>query len=164
VASPLLSNLLDMMRLRSGPQNLPPARQLMLALVVAYAGQAFVADWILGEPAAAPRTLLAITVQFTIIMSLLNARRLSARINQTISALAGTGFLFGAMSIAMLSQADPDQPQAALALLYLGLFLWSLFVDAHIYRQALSIRMNMGMLVAVLIFGVNYFLLRAVFE
>ena len=64
----------------------------------------------------------------------------------------------------MLSQADPDRPQAALALLYLGLFLWSLFVDAHIYRQALSIRMNMGMLVAVLIFGVNYFLLRAVFE
>ena len=153
-----------MMRLRSGPQDLPATRQVTLALVVAYAGQAFIADWILGEPAAAPRTLLAIAVQFIIIVSLLNARRFSTRIDQTISALAGTGFLFGAMSILMLSQADPDQPQATLALLYLGLFLWSLFVDAHIYRQALSIRINMGMLVAVLIFGVNYFLLRAVFE
>jgi hypothetical protein len=51
----------------------------------------------------------------------------------------------------------------ALALLYLGLFAWSLLVDGHIYRHALSIKLGGGVLTAVLIFAVNFALLRAVF-
>jgi hypothetical protein len=43
------------------------------------------------------------------------------------------------------------------------LFVWSLAVDAHIYRHALSIKMSFGVLVAVLIFGANFIILKAVF-
>jgi hypothetical protein len=57
----------------------------------------------------------------------------------------------------------PAKSQPDLAILYLGLFGWSLAVDAHIYRHALSIKMGNGVLLAVLIFAANFMLLKAVF-
>ena len=80
-----------------------------------------------------------------------------------MAALAGTGFVFGLLAALILLQLDPDKAQPDLALLYLGLFGWSLAVDAHIYRHALSLNMGIGILLAVLIFGVNYVILRTVF-
>ena len=62
-----------------------------------------------------------------------------------------------------LSAVDPSRPQAEIAFLYLGLFLWSLAVDGHIYRHALSATLGLGVLLAVLIFLVNFLVLRALF-
>lgn len=155
--------LLDMVRLRAGPQDLPASAGLALVLALAYVGQGFFADRILGEPDTAPRSLIAIAVQFGTIITLLNINKLSARTHQTISALAGTGLLFGLVIITLLLRFDPEQPQAGLALLYLALFLWSLIVDSHIYRHALSVKMSTGILIAVLIFSANFMLLRALF-
>jgi hypothetical protein len=67
------------------------------------------------------------------------------------------------MALLLLLQLDPQKPQPGLALAYLGIFVWSLLVDGHIYRHALSIKMSLGVLVAVLIFAANYTLMRAVF-
>jgi len=159
----LILTLLDIMRLRSGPQDLPAGRMLALLVALIYIGQGFIADLVLNEPEAAPRSLLAIAVQFGIIAALLNFRNFASRINQTISALAGTGLIIGLISIAILTQVNPDKPQPDLALAYLALFLWSIAVDGHIYRHALSIKMSLGVLVAVLIFLANFTLLRAVF-
>jgi hypothetical protein len=47
---------------------------------------------------------------------------------------------------------------------WFGVFLWSLAVDAHIYREALSTTMSIGTLVAVIIFACNFFLIQAVFR
>ena len=152
-----------MLRLRSAPQDLPAASGLAFLLAVAYAVQGIVTDRVLDGADAAPRSLLAIAVQLGAISSLLKSRRQGARIPQTISALAGTGVIFGLLAYALLSQAQPGQPQPALATAYLALFLWSLAVDAHIYRHALSIKMSFGVLVSVLIFGANFIILKAVF-
>ena len=67
------------------------------------------------------------------------------------------------LALAILSRIDPAKSQPDLAILYLGLFGWSLAVDAHIYRHALSIKMGNGVLLAVLIFAANFMLLKAVF-
>jgi len=155
--------LLSMMRLRSGPQEMPAGWPLAAALVAAYVAQGFFADQSLGDPGDAPRSLLAITVQFGVITALLNFRKLSLRVPQTVGALAGTGFIFGLLALVILAQVEPDKSQPNLAFLYLGLFAWSLAVDAHIYRHALSIKMSIGVLLAVLIFAVNFVLLKAVF-
>jgi hypothetical protein len=159
----LIRTLLDMLRLRSGPQDLPAAAGLTLILALAYVLQGLAADHALDGTDAAPRSLVAIAVQFGIVVAMMNWRRLSARIPQTISALAGTGFIFGLIAFALLSQVERGQPQPGLATAYLGLFAWGLAVDAHIYRQALSTKMSFGFLVAVLIFGANFLILRAVF-
>ncbi|MEE8496057.1 MAG: hypothetical protein V3S21_06210 [Xanthomonadales bacterium] len=89
-------------------------------------------------------------------------KKLSSRLPQTLSALAGTGLIFGFGSILLISQADPARNQTLLALVWFGVFLWSIAVDAHIYRHALSIKMNLGALVAVLIFAANFILLETI--
>jgi hypothetical protein len=159
----LIRALLDMLRLRSGPQEMPAGAPLAFMLAIAYLAQGLMADRIMDETDTAPRSLLAIAVQFGAITALLRLRHLAERVPQTISALAGTGFLFGLLSILLLSQLTPGEPQPGLAMAYLGLFLWSLAVDAHIYRHALSVNISFGVLVAVLIFALNFFLLRAAF-
>lgn len=158
-----LLTLLDTMRLRAGPQDMPGGWPLATVLSMAYVAEGFIADRILGDPDGAPRSLLAIAVQFTIIALLLGYRNLASRVPQTLVALAGTGLLFGLLSILLLKQIDPGKSQPDLALLYLGLFGWSLAVDAHIYRNALSTKMGLGVLLAVLIFAANFMLLKAVF-
>ena len=159
----LILTLLDMLRLRSGPQDLPAGWPLAAFLSLAYIAQGFVADRILGEVDGAPRSLLAVGVQFGIIASVLKIRNFQARLPQTLSALAGTGFIFGLLSLLILTRVKPGVPQPDIAMLYLGLFGWSLAVDAHIYRHTLSIKMGIGVLLAVLIFAANLILLRTVF-
>jgi hypothetical protein len=155
--------LLDMLRLRAAPQDVPPGWLVAGTLTAAYIAQGFIADQILGESDGAPRSLLAIGVQFLAVALLLTARNFQARLPQTLTALAGTGFIFGLMSLLILARVDPGKPQPDLALFYLILFGWSLVVDAHIYRHALSIKLNIGVLLAVLIFAANFMLLNAVF-
>ncbi|MCH7507112.1 MAG: hypothetical protein IID60_07420 [Proteobacteria bacterium] len=75
--------------------------------------------------------------------------------------MAGTGLIFGFGSVLLISQAEPASNQPVLTLVWFGVFLWSIAVDAHIYRHALSIKMNLGVLVAVLIFATNFILLQA---
>lgn len=159
----LLQTLLEMMRLKSGPQDLPSDKALAVLLVLLYLAQGFIAGQVLEEPDAGPRTVLAVAVQFGVIGALLNFKNLSLRFNQTISALSGTGFMFGIISVLLLVRADTEKVQPELALFYLALFIWSIAVDAHIYRRALSIKMTFGVLVAVMIFLANYILLRALF-
>ena len=155
--------LLDLLRLRSGPQYMPEGWLLATTLSFAYIAQGFIADRVLGETGGAPRSLLAIGVQFSIVAVLLNIRNFQMRLPQTLTALAGTGFIFGLLSLLILVQLDSGKPPPEFALLYLGLFCWSLAVDAHIYRHALSIKMGIGVLLAVLIFAANFMLLRTVF-
>ena len=156
-------SLLDMLRLRSGPQDLPGGWLIAASLALAYIGQGFIADRVIDDPDAAPRTLLAISLQFGIVALLLNLRGYQARIPQALSALSGTGFIFGMLSLLILTRVDPGKPQPDLALLYLVLFGWSLAVDAHIYRHALSVKFGIGVLMAVLIFAANFILLKNLF-
>lgn len=152
-----------MLRLRAGPQDLPAASGLAWLLVLAYVGQALLTDRLVDEGESAPRSLVAIAFQFGAATMLVKLRGFASRLPQTISALAGTGFLLGLLALVLLAQVDPATPQPGLALAYLGLFLWSLAVDGHIYRHALSIKMSLGVLVAVLIFAANFALLEALF-
>jgi hypothetical protein len=159
----ILTRLIDILRLRSGPQDLPAGWNLAIILSLAYIAQGFIADQILGDSETAPRSLIAITVQFVATATILNFRKLTSRLPQTLSALAGAGLIFGVISVFLINQADAERTQPALALVWFGLFLWSLAVDAHIYRHALSITMSLGVFVAVMIFAVNFILIEAVF-
>jgi hypothetical protein len=152
-----------MLRLRSGPQDLPSGSRFAISLAAAWLALGLLTSRALNEPDALPRSLLPLLVQLGAVVVLLNTRRLGTRIPQTISALAGTGIILGLLALPLLLGFDASRPQPGLALAYLGLFLWSLAVDGHIYRHALSITMGLGVLVAVLIFGANLIIMRVAF-
>ncbi|HKX56484.1 MAG TPA: hypothetical protein VJN01_10290, partial [Xanthomonadales bacterium] len=142
----LLQQLLRIIVLRSGPQDLPAGWSMAALMVLVYVALGMLADSMLQLGNSSLRSLFSIALQIIAISLLLQLRGYSQRLPQTIAAAAGTGSLFGLMSIVMLAQSSGGALPAGMATLWLGLFIWSLIVDAHIYRSALSITMSLGVL------------------
>jgi hypothetical protein len=159
----LPQQLLRVMALRSGPQDLPANWGSAALTVLVYIALGMLADRMLQLGDTSIRSLLSIGLQVGAITLLLRVRGLQERLAQTITAVAGTGSLFGLVSILLLAQAPSGNLPAGLAMLWFGLFIWSLVVDAHIYRSALSTTMSIGVLVAVLIFALNFIIIDALY-
>ena len=156
-------SLANMLRLRGGPQNLPASWPLMIFIVTAYMVQNLITGQQLEDESAAAKSLLAICLQVVVLVGLLYWRRHTERFAQSLSALAGVGIIFNTITWALLTQSDPASNQPALALTWFAVFIWSLFVDANIYRNALSVPLAMGMLITVLTLAVSYVLIEMLF-
>jgi hypothetical protein len=158
--SAVFGTTFGILRFRQGPQDLPSSWAFAVGAIAVYVAVNLVTQAQLGDSEAGPRTLLWIGIQFAAVAALLNARGLAARLAQTLCALAATGTAISLVSYAIVAQADPSRDQPVLALLLIGVFAWSLLVDGHIYRHALSTTLSKGMLVAVVIFAVSYSLVE----
>ena len=159
----VIINLANMLRLSSGPQNLPASWTLAIILVAAYLVQNLITGQQLEDEHAAAKSLLAISLQVVVLTGLLYWRRHLERFPQTLSALAGVGIVFNTITWALLTQSNPAVNQPLLALTWFAVFIWSLFVDAHIYRNSLSVPLSMGMLITVLTLAASYVLIEMVF-
>ena len=159
----ILMNLANMLLLRSGPQNLPASWPLMLLLITAYILQNLVTGQQLEDGNAAAKSLIAISLQVLVLTGLLYWRRHMERFAQTLSALAGVGIVFNTITWALLTQSDPALNQPLLAMVWFGVFIWSLFVDSNIYRHSLSVTLSMGMLITVLTLAVSYVVIETLF-
>ncbi len=159
----VLMNLAQMLRLRGGPQNVPASWSLMILLLAAYMVQNLVTGQQLDDQNAAAKSLLAICLQVLVLTGLLFWRNHLERFAQTMSALAAVGIFFNIITWTLLSLSDPTANQPILALVWFAVFIWSLFVDAHIYRNSLSVPFAIGMLVTVLILAASYVLIEMVF-
>ena len=156
-------SLANLLRVRGGPQNLPASWPLMIFMVTVYLVQNLITGQQLEDESAAAKSLLAICLQVVVLGGLLYWRRHMERFAQTLSALASVGIIFNMITWALLSQSDPASNQPLLALTWFAVFIWSLFVDANIYRNALSVPFAMGMLVTVLTLAVSYVLIEMLF-
>jgi hypothetical protein len=161
--SKTLMNLAQLLWLRGGPQNLPASWPLMIILLSAYLVQNLVTGQQLEDQHAAAKSLLAICLQVVVLTGLLVWRKHPERFAQTMSALAAMGIFFNVITWALLSMSDPTSNQPILALIWFAVFIWSLFIDAHIYRNSLSVPFAIGMLVTVLILAASYVLIEMVF-
>lgn len=159
----IIMNLAIMLRLSSGPQNLPASWPLMIFLVTAYLAQNLITGQQLEDDNAAAKSLVALCLQVCVLAGLLYWRRHTERFAQTLSALAGVGLVFNTIHWALLTQSNPAQDQPILALIWFAVFIWSLFVDAHIYRNSLSVKLSMGMLITVLTLAASYVLIESLF-
>ena len=83
--------------------------------------------------------------------------------SETLSALATVGIFFNFITWTLLSLSDPTQNQPILAMIWFAVFIWSLFVDANIYRHSLSVPFSIGMLVTVLVLASSYVMIEMVF-
>jgi hypothetical protein len=155
--------LANILRLRGGPQNLPSSWLLTILLLAAYLVQNLITGQQLEDENAAAKSLLAITLQVIVLTGLLLWRRHLERFAQTLSAMTGVGIVFNAITWALLSQSNPETNQPLLAITWFAVFFWSMFVDAHIYRNSLSVPLSIGMLITVLTLAASYVLIEMLF-
>jgi hypothetical protein len=144
----LLRTWLDMCRLRAAPQQVPASPWLLGLALVCYS--------LVGIAVALPGSgwsmALLLTVLDLAVLAGLTGLVLSvtgklARLNQTLSALAGTGALLGLLAVPLVLTA-PEPVPAWAGLLWLVILFWSLAVRGHILRHALDIPFGMGLLLS----------------
>ncbi len=99
-------------------------------------------------------------------LSLLYLQGLTARVLQTLAALAGTGTVVAVLALPPVYwlPAHPEQAELSIAnLLILGLVVWSLVIMGHIIRHALSTRLFVGLLAAMMFYWVAVTVQSALF-
>jgi hypothetical protein len=145
----------DICLLRTGPQDLPASGFFLGLSLGCYIAVSFlVAAVSSGIPDGVRLALLDIGMLIAFVAALLYLQSKTERINQTLSALAGSGSLMGLFALPLVMLIDPgqssDQVPALLAGFWLLLLIWNLFVMAHIMRHALSSSFAIGLGAAVL--------------
>ena len=152
--SRLMTIWVDICLLRAGPQDLPVSQVLLGLSLACY----LLVSALLSLPGYPAFTALQIAVTDVVLLvifagSVLYLTGNMARINQTLSALAGTGTLLGLMALPLvqsLYQAqDAEQISLAVLMFWLLLMGWNLLVVAHIIRHALSVILPIAVGVAV---------------
>ncbi len=159
----LIITFFNLLRLRSGPQYLPASWPLTLILISAYLIQNLLTGVQLDDDNAAAKSLTAMSLQVIVLLGLLGWRGHLERFTQTLSAFAGVGIVFNLVTWALLSQLNTEQNQPIMALLWFSVFFWSLFVDANIYRHALSLSLSVGVLITVLLLAASYAMIELLF-
>ncbi len=152
MASVLLS-LLEMMRLRARPQDLPASDALLLASVAAVAVASLVGVaqmFPLGRGAA--RVACDLVIQLALLRLALQVVGRGVRFRQTFTAICGTGTLFMLIALPLYSivgdQTGGD-PATFAAVLLLPIYAWSVIVTGHILRHAFDVRMVAGIGLAI---------------
>ena len=141
--------------LRYRPQDIPASRELLALSIVLY----FLLDLLLANldenithalPAAMVDTLFLLV--FVLLLMLL-CRKVN-RWTQTVTALAGTGIVFGLLLMpAVIALPVPDAMPAMQQILPIVLYLvliWYVVVLAHIFRHAMSSSLALGVFVSII--------------
>jgi uncharacterized protein with PQ loop repeat len=164
----LLTIWLDICLLRAGPQDLPVSQVLLVLTLTSY----LLISMLLSLPGYPALTSLQIAVTDLGLLivfagSVLYLTGNMARINQTLSALAGAGTLLGLLALPLvhsLYQAqDAEQVSMPVLMFWLLLMGWNLLVMAHIIRHALSVILPIAVGIAVLYTLVAMQLITALF-
>lgn len=157
---PLVKPFIDICLLRLAPQALPYSGTLLMVALAAYTLTGVLAALSILPMGEALMAGIASTGLLSVLtVTLLYARSLQGRINQTLTALAGTGALLDTIGVplnhwfqaAKSSGGDPTLP----TLLILVLVGWSLAVSAHVLRHALSTLFFFGLMLALVFFWVS---------
>ena len=164
----LIRSWFDICLLRAQPQDLPASRFLLGLSLACYAlVSLLVSVRSSGLAGALQVAVVDLGLLTAFVLCLLYLQNKTARINQTLSALAGCGSLLGifALPLVLLVQPDqsPDQIPALLRLFWLLLFVWNLLVMAHIMRHALSSSFATGLAFSVLYMLVTMQVIATVF-
>jgi len=163
-----LLSWLEQCLLRRAPQADPVSATAMGWSLLAYVAL----DLLQARASSDWQTSLGMSALDVLIMvlfswSVLRLTKKTARYMQTLTALAGTGAVLGLVGLPLIQRAAQvhmdEGPSGTLVLGWLLLLVWSISVQAHIYRHALSTRYGAGLLVAGLQMVLVISLLETVF-
>lgn len=143
----------ELLRLRAGPQDLPPSNVLLAVAVVALGlVNTLIIQRVYTLELAALRSGVDLLLQFAFVASVLNATRHPERIRQTFTALCATGavitLLVWPLIDLVLDRPAGDDLAVMATVLLLGIYGWGLVVIGHVFRHALDRTLGQGVLIA----------------
>jgi len=139
--------------LRRAPQDDPVSYQ---ALIQALSGYLLI-DLVQASASSSLLVSLGMTLFDAVLMvvfawAILRITGKMQRFIQMLTSLAGTGMVLGLASLPLVQLAASahrnNEPMADLVLGWLLLLVWSISVQAHIFRHALSVRFGIGLMLA----------------
>ena len=146
--------LFSIMVLKSKPQDIEynPGQSGIVILLYLLSG-VFVLSKSIQFDIAVYRMILDAAVLSLFSAGCLILLRLKARLVQTFAALFGTGVIYHLLAwpvIEQLSMNDiADSNKSTLTLVFLMLLSWQILVNAHIYRNALSVDMTKAVVLSI---------------
>lgn len=167
--------VIELMRLRIGPQDLPYTQSLLVRLaLMALAVDLFSAHVLDAGGTSVPRFLIAFLLTFALPWVLLSWRNRRERYVQTMLALLSTGIAFSLLFLPLASwalshgltntDATPSPQQAFFAWLILALVVWKVIVTASIWRHALNWPLPAGVGISLLLFVAEFGIDRLLFS
>ncbi len=145
-------------RFRAGPEDIPPAITLTMLTLLLYAALNFVVRVVFGELSVtySVASLLVITGFWSgVVYSVLLFKRLTARFQQTFTAMLGTDVLLSMISLPLVliaSRFSPDSSLVALAsAFWLLIFIWDVLVKGFIFHRAFNVSPLLGNLFSLMI-------------
>lgn len=153
--SALLSNLVAIVLLRRGPQDLPASQAVLggLAAVYVLIGTLVIGPRVGDLMVALAQNVTDMAVLFLYTWGLLGMAGRPERVTQTLSAIVGANVLFSLIAWPLMLALPPMDAETAVApggvgMLLLAVLFWNLAVVGQIYRHALSLRVGLGVLAA----------------
>jgi hypothetical protein len=167
--TPLLRAYIDICRFKRGPQDLPSSPFLLAATTIVYALlQMLIALLDLKLQDAVLLGLLASLLLLVSTTLLLHIVRLGNRWVQTATAFAGTGTVFSIAALPLvIGLAIEDNGQATAMLprtLWFTLLMWNLAVIAHIWKNALSTNIAVGIALSIAFYYLSFYIIGSVIE
>ena len=152
-----VKQILEILRLRSGPQALPFSYGLLAILLVLH----LLVDILLsGQDGLQLNNLFSAVVNtlFTagFVFAILQWTKKSARFVQTLSALLGVEIMIGLIGGVLLLIYQVPALAIVVSVLYLVLIIWNGLVAAHIFHLALDTSMLWGVALALLYIVLSY--------
>ena len=156
--SRVVLSLLEMLRLRARPQDLPASDALVLTTVIAVALSSLLAvAQMFPLDRGAARVGCDLAIQFALLRLALQATGRGIRFRQTFAAICGTGTLFVLIALPLYGivgdrpAGDTGGEMATFAaVLLLLVYIWSIVVTGHILRHAFDLRPLSGVGLALL--------------
>lgn len=156
----LIKPFVSMCFFNTNPQDLPVSETLLGMTLFAYmAVSTLLATPVYGIGMGFVQAILELILLIIYTRFVLQLTHHQERYMQTLSALAGTGAVFGLISIPLVYSlyqtiVPQSTPDMTVLRAYILILAWLVVVYGHVFRHALSSGMSMGLLVG---FGYVFF-------
>ena len=162
---PLLKTLFDIALLRKGPDSIPHSPVLLMLSIGLWSLAAFVFTTLIDSANGSDirREVLGLAIATGCYFTVIAIAGFGNRVLQTITALIGCGaliFLCFTASLVTVGRLTGAMGINLLVVLYL---MWSISVEGHIIGRAVDRPLYVGILIALVIFVLQYTILRIAF-
>ena len=159
-----LQLLRDILWLRRGPQDVPHSMPLLVAVCVLDIGlQWSLVQFLSIDDGSLPLSLIQLAILLGFVYLILTVRGLSNRFVQTATTLQICSIVFTLLVVPALfvlsgnpKLTTPTPMQSLFLLATMPVAIWKFIVDAHIFRNALSLTFARGVGVAAAWFAVQW--------